>query len=191
MREALRSGIPAAVVNACVALLCVTLIVARPGALPLLVAIVVLLVLGYRVYVSLARGYARTQQLYAFVEATGRAAELEDAVPAILSETARLLRAERVQLAVSAEETETLHLVTWENGYYGEAWLDRGTAEQSWWGPALGGDSVLLAQDAAHPASEDRPSDGIAVPHARRPRRRRAPGRRAVLRRGDVRPRRT
>ena len=161
MREALRSGMPAAVVNACVALLCVTLIVARPGALPLLGAIVVALFLGYRLYVSLARGYARTQQLYAFAEATGRAAELEDAVPAILSETARLLRAERVQLAVSTEGTETLHVVTWDDGYFGEAWLDRGTAEQSWWGEALGGRSVLLAQG---PATGARPSDGMAVP---------------------------
>ena len=161
MREALRSGIPAAVVNGCVALLCVTLIVSRPGALPLLGAFVVALFFGCRLYVSLARGYARTQQLYSFVEATGSAAELEDAVPAILSETARLLRAERVQLAVSTEEPETLHLVTWDNGHYGEAWLDAATAEHSWWGEALRGRSVLLAQG---PATEARPSDGMAVP---------------------------
>ena len=73
-------GIPAAFVNTCVALLVVTLIMARPSSLPLLGVVVVLLVLGYRVYVSLARGHARTQLLYQFVEATGRSAELDEVV---------------------------------------------------------------------------------------------------------------
>ena len=116
MREALRSGVPAAVVNTCVALLVVVLIVARPTALPLLGMIVVLLVLGYRVYVTLARSHARTQQLYEFVEATGRAAEIEEVVPAVLAEAARLLRAERAQLAVLSEGGDHVRLVAWDCG---------------------------------------------------------------------------
>jgi diguanylate cyclase (GGDEF)-like protein len=162
LREALRSGIPAAVVNTCVALLCVTLIIARPSALPLLGAIVVLLVLGYRVYVSLARGYARTQQLYEFVEVTGRTAELEDAVPAILRETAKLLRAERVQMAVSTDQ-ETIHVVTLEDGSCREEWTDWRTAGRQWWGPALSGRSVLVSHDQARGAETVLPRDGIAV----------------------------
>ncbi|MBV9830053.1 MAG: EAL domain-containing protein, partial [Marmoricola sp.] len=159
----LRSGIPAAVVNTCVALLCVTLIIARPSSLPLLGAIVVLLVLGYRVYVSLARGYARTQRLYEFVEATGRSDYLEDAVPAILAETARLLRAQKVQLVLVTPGEADLHLLTWDQGYYGQEQLRPGEAADRWWGPALDGESVLLAPEE-HPSTTDRPREGLAAP---------------------------
>jgi diguanylate cyclase (GGDEF)-like protein len=163
LEEALRSGIPAAMVNTCVALLCVTLIIARPSALPLLGAVVVILVLGYRVYIGLARGYARTQQLYEFVEATGRTAELEDAVPAILRETAKLLRAERVQIVVSTDHAASIQLVTWEGGQCREESTDWRTAGRLWWGPALSGRSVLLSQDQQRESRDGFPREGIAV----------------------------
>ena len=88
LREAIRTGIPAALVNTCVALLLVTLVVARPMALPLLGALVVLLVLGYRVHVRLARGYTRLQLLYQFVGSTGHTSDLEEVVTSILSQAA-------------------------------------------------------------------------------------------------------
>jgi diguanylate cyclase (GGDEF)-like protein len=154
--EALRSGIPAATINTCVALLFVTLTIARPTALPLLGAVVVLLVLGYRVYISLARGYARTQQLYEFVEATGRGDGPETAVPAILAETARLLHARRVELVVAPADDEQLRLATWQDGEFAQSTLTLASAVKEWWGPALTGQSVLLEDD------DER--DGIAVP---------------------------
>ncbi len=165
MGEALRSGVPAAVVNTCVALLFVTLVVARPSSLPLLGAIVVLLVLGYRVYVSLARGYAQTQQLYEFVEVTSRSTEIEDVIPAILAESARLLKADRAQLAV-VESAGVLRLVTWEAGQDREEEVPHlQELEDAWWGSALTGPSVLMPSDSgadATSASGDA-RDGIAV----------------------------
>ena len=165
IREALRSGVPAAVVNTCVALLIVILLVARPSALPLLGVIVVLLVMGYRVYVSLARGYARTQQLYEFVGATSRNAEIEDVVPAILLETARLLRTERAQLAVHSEDSGPMHVLSWDGERWHEDWIGPEDARRLWWARALDGESVLLEHESG-PEPEGpsgRPRDGIAV----------------------------
>ena len=93
LREAIRTGIPAALVNTCVALLVVTLVVARPTALPLLGAVVVMLALGYRIHVRLARGYTRLQLLYTFVGSTGHTSDLDEVVTSILSQAAGLLHA--------------------------------------------------------------------------------------------------
>ncbi len=166
MGEALRSGVPAAVVNTCVALLFVTLVVASPSSLPLLGAIVVLLVLGYRVYVSLARGYAQTQQLYEFVEVTSRSAEIEDVIPAILAESARLLKANRAQMAVLTQTPGSFRLVTWEEGErHDEEVPHLQELEGAWWGSALTGPPVLMTGDSGA-GSEAAPGDvrnGIAV----------------------------
>ena len=91
----------AAVVNACVALLVVTLLVVRPSALPLLGVVVVLLVLGYRLYISLAREHAQMRLLYRFVGSTGRSAELDEVVSAVLSESAHLLHASQSRLVTA------------------------------------------------------------------------------------------
>ena len=166
MREALRSGVPAAAVNTCVALLFVTLVVARPTALPLLGAIVVLLVLGYRVYVSLARGYAQTQQLYEFVEVTSRTTEIEEVIPAILAESARLLKAERAQMAVLAQvdNRDSLRMVTWEDGVRrDESITTDQELKQMWWSSAFDGTSVLRKSDSGSTSGTDGPRDGIAV----------------------------
>ena len=165
IREALRSGIPAAIVNTCVALLFVVLLISQPSALPLLAVVVVMLVLGYRIYISLALGYARTQRLYEFVGATTRTAEIEDVIPAILLETARLLRTECAQLAILPDETGPMHVLTLERGLWREEWLSEQDVRGLWWGRVLDGESVLLdrSDDSGATPQTARPTDGIAV----------------------------
>ena len=135
-------------VNTCVALLVVTLVVARPLALPLLGALVVLLVLGYRVYIRLARGYTRLQLLYQFVGSTGHTSELEDVVSSILSEAAGLLHATTAQLV-------TLPLRPGAGAVRHLAGAGRCSTEpvgrdrhRRLVGTALAGESVLLRHDA-------------------------------------------
>ncbi len=95
LHEALRSGSVAAFINTCVALLVATLVLVQPSALPLLGVVVVLLVMGYRVYISLARGHSQTQLLYKFVDRTASAHSLEDVIKVVLIEAAHLMHAER------------------------------------------------------------------------------------------------
>ena len=99
LHEALRSGSVAAFINTCVALLVATLVLVQPSALPLLGVVVVLLVMGYRVYISLARGHAQTQLLYRFVDRTSSARSLVEVVEIVLAEAAHLMHAERAFLA--------------------------------------------------------------------------------------------
>ncbi len=80
LHEALRSGVVAAFINTCVALLVATLVLVQPSALPLLGVVVILLVLAHRVYISLARGHARTQLLYRFVDRTSSADSSEEVI---------------------------------------------------------------------------------------------------------------
>ncbi len=164
LKEALRSGVPAALVNSCVALLGVTLVVARPSALPLLGVAVLLLVLGYRVYVGLARGYARLELLYRFVGTAGRAAELDEVVPAVLSEAAGLLQAARAQLAELSPDGRPLHLWTWEDGVLRDAPLASGAAYGAWWSAACEGRLVALTASGGAPAGAQGVRDGLAVP---------------------------
>ncbi len=168
MREAIRSGVPAALVNACMALLVVTLVVARPAALPLLGVVLVVLVLAYRVYVALVRGHARTDMLYRFVGSTGRSSELGDVVGAVLSEAGALLRAERAQLVVLPGAGRAGATSTWSDGTTVTEPLDPPAPGPSWWSAALDGHPVRhLAQgEAAHGRDGDAavPRDGLAVP---------------------------
>ena len=116
LRQALRSGVPAAVVNGCVAVLVVTLVTDRPAALPLLGVVVGLLVVGYRQYVSLVRGHARTQLLYRFIGSTGDSAELQDVVSTVVAEAGELMRADSAQLLMeirSRTASRALRRVSW------------------------------------------------------------------------------
>jgi diguanylate cyclase (GGDEF)-like protein len=166
LREAMRTGIPAALVNTCVALLLVTLVVARPMALPLLGALVVLLVLGYRVHIRLARGYSRLQLLYQFVGSTGDMSEPAEAVTSILSEAAALLHATTAQLVTMPSGDQPGHRAIWQAGRVTTEELDA-TGPPAWWSAALEGQTVLFKSEAAtratnHAGRED-PRDGVAV----------------------------
>ena len=104
LHEALRSGSVAAFINTCVALLVATLVLVQPSALPLLGVVVVLIVLGYRVYISLARGNARTHLLYRFVDRTSSVRSSEEVIEAVLKETADLMHSEHAFLMEVVEE---------------------------------------------------------------------------------------
>ena len=183
LRETLRSGLAAACINTCVALLVATLLIVRPTSLPLLAVVVVLLVMGYRVYTALARGHARTQLLYRFVDHTATAQALDDVVRVVLGEAADLMHAERSYLLEVDEPevpvggagssstgprrlrcrtlgpgstvlTTTLTLPTTAGpGAAGEA---------AWWQPALDGQPLLLPSGREEPEGE-KSSDGVAA----------------------------
>ena len=172
LREALRTGIPAALVNTCVALLLVTFVEVHPIALPLLGVLVLLLVVGYRVHIRLARGYTRLQLLYRFVGSTGHTSDLEEAVSSILSEAAGLLHATTAQLLMLPSDVEPGRRVTWRAGEVSTepvGVVDTG----AWWSAALQADPVLLRHGSARAACQGR-GDGRS---SRRRRRRAAAGR--------------
>ena len=167
LREAIRTGIPAAFVNTCVALLVVTLVVARPTALPLLGAVVVMLALGYRIHVRLARGYSRLQLLYTFVGSTGHTSDLDEVVTSILSQAAGLLHARTAQLLILPAADMPGRWLTWQAGSLVTDELDQ-VSNDKWWSPAVAGDAVLRRHESigrstvTGPAAS--PRDGVAVP---------------------------
>ncbi len=171
LHEALQSGVVAAFINTCVALLVATLVLVQPSALPLLGVIVVLLVLGYRVYVSLARGHAQTQLLYRFVDRTSSVGSLEEVIEVVLVEAAGLMHAERAYLVEHLDENSALYHA-FEDGR-----LHIGTIEEQepapWWWSAF--DAGVVRHDAhrvrgkaaespAGPALLSTPRDGLAAP---------------------------
>ncbi|MGA8209653.1 MAG: GAF domain-containing protein, partial [Nocardioidaceae bacterium] len=162
LRESLRSGIPAAMVNTCVALLGVTMAVARPSVLPLLGLVVVLLVVGYRFYVSLARGYAQMDLLYQFVGSTGRSAELDEVIPTVLSEAARLLRSVRAELVSLSVDGTPAESWTWKDGVL-TGGGGRVTSWQ-WWEAATRGEPVRKGLAGPRGGDGTGPRDGLAVP---------------------------
>ncbi len=172
LREALVSGSVAAFINTCVALLIATLVLVQPTALPLLGVIVALLVPGYRVYVSLARGHAQTRLLYRFVDRTSSARSTEELVGIVLQETAELMHAERAYLVelVDADHARCHHLCD------GAVRVDALTAAQSggaWWWSALEagvvqherphGSAEVVPRDAALAVTMATPRDGLAA----------------------------
>ncbi|VXC49643.1 sensor histidine kinase [Nocardioides sp. AX2bis] len=170
LREALRSGSVAAFINTCIALLVATLVLVQPSALPLLGVVVVLLVLAYRVYVSLARGHARTHLLYRFVDRTSSARSVEEVVEVVLREAADLMYAERSYLVEVVDEQQvqyqaftggTLHTEAVE--LLAEPWwwsaLEAGVVQHE--APRRGHDEV--PEHPVAPALTTPPRDGLAA----------------------------
>ena len=135
LHEALTSGSVAAFINTCVALLVATLVIVQPTALPLLGVVVVLLFLGYRVYISLARGHAQTQLLYRFVDRTSAARSLGDVAEIVVGEAAELMHAERAYL-VEVVEGSHVRCHTLSAGELRTETLDL-THTPTWWWTAL------------------------------------------------------
>lgn len=164
LRDVMRAGLPAALINTCAALVVVVLVEVRPAALPLLALVVALLLLAYRAYIKLGIGYARLQALYRFVGSTGRAAELDEAVEAVLSEASELLRAERAELVVlvGAGGLGTRYSICPRDGLTTSP-VTQEDLQGAWWAPASEGASVLLPSEAKEGRAPDAPRDGIAV----------------------------
>ncbi len=167
LREAIRSGSVAAVINTCVALLVVTLLVVRPSSLPLLGVMVVLLVMAYRVYITLARGSARTQLLYRFVERTAATQDADDVVRVVLREAAGLMHAESAHLldVVEEEPARVLRCRTVRGERMHTVLIVPDDDAPAWWSDALEGRSVLLSHDGSpEDPAEDSPDGSPGDP---------------------------
>jgi signal transduction histidine kinase len=171
LHEALRSGWVAAFINTCVALLVATLVLVQPSALPLLGVVVILLVMGYRVYISLARGHAQTQLLYRFVDRTSSARSMEEVVEIVLVEAAQLMHAERAFLVEVVNEQHVRCSALTDGSLHVESLELR--APEAWWWPALGTDVVRYErprsgrpeapEQAVVPTLMPPPRDGLAA----------------------------
>jgi diguanylate cyclase (GGDEF)-like protein len=162
MREALRWGVPAACINTSVALLVTTLINLQPSALALLVVIVVLLLLGYRVYIGLARGHARTQLLYRFVERTGAAQSLDDVIRVVLSEAAELMSADSAHLLEPVPGSSRFRCQTLVGDEVATVDVPLAPGQRPWWQDAAEGRSVLVAARRAKQDEDERDAEGRA-----------------------------
>ncbi len=153
LREALRSGLVAAFINTCVALLVATLVLVRPSALPLLGVVVVLLVLGYRVYITLVREHARTRLLYQFVDRTSSASSLEEVIEVIVAEAAHLMHAERAYVVEVVDDHHVRYHAA-EAGVLRAASLD--LPDRPWWWAAR--DAGVVRHDMPHDRSREESS---------------------------------
>lgn len=159
LREALRSGSVAAFINTCVALLVATLVLVRPTALPLLGVVVVLLVLGYRVYISLARGHAQTRLLYRFVDRTSAARSSDEVIEVVVREAAELMHAELAYLVEVDDEVVRYH--AWADGAPQQGMLDP-PSPGTWWWAGLD-DGVVQLERARHERVGE-PTEPLAAP---------------------------
>ena len=172
LHEALRSGSVAAFINTCIALLVATLVLVQPSALPLLGVVVVLLILGYRVYISLARGHAQTHLLYRFVDRTSSARSLKEVIEIVLGEAADLMHVEHAYLVEIIEE-KPVRCYTFTDGSLQVRSLDLPEVEAWWWTELDTGvvqyerprppRRELPAQLASRPALMFTPRDGLAA----------------------------
>jgi diguanylate cyclase (GGDEF)-like protein len=170
LKDALSFGIPAAMVNTCMALLLVVLLTDDPEAIPLLAVAVLVIAIAYRAYVQLERGYSRLRLLYRFVGSAVRAPEVEDAVKVLLNDARELLGADRAELVMFAEELDTgqRFSVSAEGELTRRAFGQPDPGRDAWWSPAALGEPVLRARQAKARIPQARPSqpmrDGLAVP---------------------------
>jgi diguanylate cyclase (GGDEF)-like protein len=169
LKGAIAYGVPAAVVNTCMALLCVVLAVKEPTALPLLGLALLVLFLAYRGYGALARGYSQLELLYQFVGSAGRAADVDEAIAMLLRNSCELLGADRAEfIALPSNGVAGLRTTIDRTDVIRHAAYDGPEpARDAWWASAALGEAVLRPADTgsgvAGPTSE-RPRDGVAVP---------------------------
>ncbi|WP_104106359.1 GAF domain-containing hybrid sensor histidine kinase/response regulator [Nocardioides sp. 616] len=173
LHEALRSGSFAAFINTCVALLFATLVLVQPSALPLLGVVIVLLVMAYRVYISLARGHARTHLLYRFVDRTASAGTPEEIIGIVVREAADLMHAERAYLVELVGDHE-VRCTAYADGSLRTESLEL-PEPRTWWWSAIERGVVRYETPRGHGQREDpaptvgpavmsAPRDGLAAP---------------------------
>ena len=156
LREVLRSGMTAGFINTCVALLVATLVEVQPTALPLLGVVVVCLVGAYRSYISLARGHARTQLLYGFVDRTSAASTAQEVLRMILDEAAQLMHADRAYLVERVDHGPVVRCHWVEDGSLRTDTVAASEASSAWWWRAC---EVGVTQYAASSSDDDATAD--------------------------------
>ena len=147
----------AAFINTCVALLVATLVLVQPSALPLLGVVVVLLVLGYRVYISLARGHAQTHLLYRFVDRTSSARSSEEVIEIVLREAADLMHAEHAYL-VEVVDDQNVRCYTFGDGSLHAESLQL-QEPKAWWWTAL--DTGVMQYERPRPGRGEVPAPAV------------------------------
>lgn len=100
LREAVSSGLVAAVANTSVGLLVVVLVATSPPALGLLLVVVVTLALAYRGYAVLSRGHAQLESLYRFTRRVQKQDSTATSAGTVLRQARDILAAERAELHV-------------------------------------------------------------------------------------------
>ena len=126
--------------------------------------------MGYRVYISLARGHAQTQLLYRFVDRTSSARSLTEVLEIVLTEAAHLMHAELAFLVEVVDEQQVrYHAVT--EGVLSVEDVDL-HGPDAWWWATLGtgvvryelGSAPLESQrDAVASTLMPTPRDGLAA----------------------------
>jgi diguanylate cyclase (GGDEF)-like protein len=170
LKDAITYGLLAAIVNTCTALLAVVLTLNEPMALPLLAVTLPVLVVIYRGYVGLARGYSQLELLYRFVGSTSRTIEIEDATASLLREACELLGADSAQLVglPTASRPGTRATIDASGAVRSSKYDGPDPRRDAWWAPAALGESVLRARDSAKNGdaheTQERLRDGLAVP---------------------------
>jgi diguanylate cyclase (GGDEF)-like protein len=96
--------IAAPVANTSLALCAAALLWGQPASLWMLVAVVAVMVLGYRGYAALSARYANLQLLYQFTQAVERPTEGSAALQSLLASTRLLLRADAAELLLVDDE---------------------------------------------------------------------------------------
>ena len=165
LHEALQSGSIAAFINTCVALLVATLVLVQPSALPLLGVIVALLVLAYRAYISLARGHARTQLLYRFVDRTSSAHSLEEVIEVVLREAEELMHAQHAYL-MEVIDDESVRCYSIEGESLHAELLELDT--QAWWWSGLA--SGVALHEERRPGHDEAPAAAVGAARVSSPR---------------------
>lgn len=139
LREAVSSGLVAAVANSSVGLLVVVLVVTSPPALGLLLIVVVTLALAYRGYASLSRGHAQLESLYRFTRRVQKQDGTTRVTDTVLQQARDILAAQTAELLVLASVDgpgATFHLSDDEV-------LEVPYAPAGWLAPALSGSAML------------------------------------------------
>ncbi|GAA4746629.1 EAL domain-containing protein [Modestobacter marinus] len=158
LTEAVTSALFAALANSSVGLLVVVLLVTRPGALVLVLAVVATLALAYRGYSGLSRGHARLESLYRFTDGLGDAVRTDAVVEAVLGQARDVLGAETAEIVVlPGGPAPAMHL---RLGSGEVDRLDPGDLP-GWWAAAVEGTPVLRRRGTEDPTG---PRDGLAAP---------------------------
>ncbi|WP_339575850.1 putative bifunctional diguanylate cyclase/phosphodiesterase [Pseudokineococcus basanitobsidens] len=155
LREAVTSGLVAALANASVGLLVVLVAATEPLWLVLLVVLMATLVAAYRAHSVLSRGHARLESLYRFTRRVNREVGVTPVATAVLHQARDVLGADEAELVVLGEDrSRGAHLCL---GADGQVRTGRPAVLGQWWEPARDGHAVR-AQDV----------HGLAAPlHAR------------------------
>jgi len=144
LREAVSSGLLAALTNASLAVLVLVLLVEEPTALVALLAVYVTVYSSYRGYAMLSQRYARLELLYEFTRRVGRSLRTEQALEAVLGQTRELLHADAAEAVLFARDGKPGVRLRVDGPDGGEVVHLDPEEELPWWAGAAGGRSQLL-----------------------------------------------